>query len=658
MYAVINAIIEAGGEVWNIEEIAFSTLANENVLKNHRSGYAPLCILRRLQRDFATPLDDWKLMYSEVERAQRAQGDAAINRDVERHAKLGKNAAELQLNTRVLVRCRKLKVGGGPPVNAWSCRAVVCAQKFKEATRQQYVKVRWLTHGPGREDVPGQTSRWLPANTDIRPDLSKTAIAHVEGIQSIMDRRQEAGKGTDLAGLTVEIPKSIFFSSKRDQVCFFGADHASERLQGVVGHRAADGSQWEVFTDFGSVELTDKKLRGLLNDNGASEDESSDMDEREAERMPANLARRSTRSSLAKRAKRDGGISAVDRSGITLWPIDQCSCHLDTFLADLTSILSFTRQRKITIRCLEPDVPYSEDEDATYLYYMEANAALVDYEKCRYGRSPDREKMLCVLDARRDQLRLKLTETNAEQKFPHVMEDENGQADIRDHIAALTKVARTGEGGKGSAGNAYRTDYSTGVEAWTFCMRRQSGTRLVGKTSCEARKPVRRCVKVSSVLTLDGWANDPIWRAPLLHGLSTHEVVSHDMDNLGKPLNKDRKRKLTTTAEALQDTVYGGAYLGWCECGGTIISKPELLCPYVPNSRPRSFSFPGRSGFFIFPTSCFPAGRVLSSSLHFDSYSSISHAFPSFPGRSGFFIYTTFFSPFVGSTFRPSCICR
>jgi hypothetical protein len=275
---------------------------------------------------------------------------------------------------------------------------------------------------------------------------------------------------------------------------------------------------------------------------------------------------------------------------------------------------------------------------------MEANAALEDYEKCRYGRSPDRENMLCVLDARRDQLRRKLTETNAEQKFPFLMEDESGQADIRDHIALLTTVARTGEGGKGQAGNAYRTDFSTGVEAWTFCMRRLSGTRILGSISCEARTPVRRCVKISSVLTLDGWANNPTWRVPLLHGVATHEVVSHDLDDLGKPRNKNRKRKLTTTAEALQDTVYGGVYLGWCECGGTIFSKPELLCPYVHYFP--SLSFPDRPGFSVFLTFC--------------SFSFESHTFPVSRPVGFYVLHTDLSIEFLlaGFIYQLYCICN
>jgi hypothetical protein len=111
---------------------------------------------------------------------------------------------------RVLVRNRKRKLGGGPPVDQWRCKAVVMHMRNTDAGTEQ-AKVRWLTHGPGLRDDPGKMSRWLGVDTDLRRDESLTAIAHVEGIQTIMARQQERAGDSHAEVHQVSCSRALFF---------------------------------------------------------------------------------------------------------------------------------------------------------------------------------------------------------------------------------------------------------------------------------------------------------------------------------------------------------------------------------------------------------------------------------------------------------------
>jgi hypothetical protein len=557
-----------------------------------------------------------------VAATQRKQGENAVARDLLRREKQGRTTA-VQLQMRVLVRTRKLKMGGGPQVDVWSTKGIVTQLRNDTKSKVLRAKVRWLTHGHGEAAVPGTTSRWLLASRDLREDESLTAVAHVESIGDALARRddQARGVGSIDTGLRIAIPKNEFFNSKRAQSDYFGKVHEAATVWGRVGRRSSDGRNWSVFTDFGCLDLSVGKVRQLAEatmrgeHNNTNHDEDMDMNHDEDMEMSVHAAANANTRRMRKKRKRcskqfqffakskkpaiakskkpaivNPSAAAANGVGIQLWPWDANSCHLDTFLACIVSVLSRSR----TLGTQLPSTEIAEDDDPSVQlargYFETAQAAIHDYEQADYGRSHHLVRSILNID--RDHFREKLKTEEAQIECP------SGRGDWREHHVLLSRPA-TKASVTPATNEAFSTDFALQMTSNTWCIRRRvpSDSPLlldlppnidktkfgVGNPACRSRTPTSTPIKTTNVIMLDGHRFNPPLPLPGTPEYTVKEFIAPQIRNLlALP-----STRLDTTENALRQSIFGGSYAGACQtpdstsedaqqCAGATFVLPDI----------------------------------------------------------------------------------
>jgi hypothetical protein len=680
IYAKVNEKIEAGESHWDIVDIANNAIHIENGMETHRHGFSPIQLLRGLQSDMKTPFEDRDAVYAEVGTRRLVhvridlclvigvfyntgngvliymalwgdardganpryrgfevsnicaptpcqvletmvhQGDKAIKRDLARSAKRGR-MERMELNMRVLVRNRKRKIGGGPPVDQWSCRAVIKHLKTTEEGVERAI-VRWLTHGPRVADVSGTQSRWLLVTRDIRRDKSKSAMAHVEQLSSLMTRRL-AGKGeveVIEVGTLLDIPKREWFVSAKDQQSFFGNKDIHDKIRGVVGGRTDCGRYWEVFTDSGGLELTDNKVIAYAVEGfgkGRMKEEMGMDNDDDPASTPTQLTNTRTRrkskeptSNPGRKSKRRKVRGKNEwRHGLQLWPWRENSCHLDTFLACLTSILSFTNTRGIHLLSLNPTLVQTEDVAIATAYWEAAKEVLTDFEGCDYGRKVDDQ--VHIVDLTRDNLRERLTTPKMSKSGKEILlflEDNQGMGELRDHIALLAKCTRT-TSSTTPTGRAFRRDFALEQVVEKWCVRRHvppgsslipdglpAGTDLrqvrIGNPACRSRIPSFHLVQHSRAVPLDGYRHHPPLPHPDTPDTAREEYVAPETFAMNGGTDPSTFHRYDLASQALRASLYGTSFAGSCDtvdatdpgkqrCQGAVFVRPAMQQRYA-----------------------------------------------------------------------------
>jgi hypothetical protein len=597
--------------------------------------------------------------------SQHTAGVKAVKRDTLRKEKEGKTTA-IELRMRVLIRTRKLKLGGGPQLEVWSTKGIVCQVKTDDNSGALRAKVRWLTHGHGEAALPGTVSRWLLASRDLRADESLTAVAHVDTIDDAMARRdrQQRGLGSVETGLRIAIPKTAFFAGKPAQDDYFGRSHEGPTVWGRVGQRSDDGRCWSIFTNFGCVDIPVSKVTQLAEASARGETLVTEDDQ--ARNAKSRLRQKRKKCSeqfqfFAKKKKNatkraasscSSSFAVRELEGIQLWPWEHNSCHLDTFLASIVSIQSRTRRLEIDM----PSTNILNDSDASLDlargYYATAKSALDDYELADDGRA--HALVDSILDIDRNHFREQL-KSNPD-GVP--IETPDGSGDWRDHHLLLSRPA-TKTSTSQETKEAFGADFMLRLTTHTWCVRRRvpadspllqylpqriDRTKFgIGNPACKSREVTRYTVHTTKVIMLDGHKFDPPLPLPGVPEDSMEEFIAPKIRNLWELPST----KLATTEEALRQTLFGGTYTGACQtpdstsqdaqqCAGATIVMPDLNSRYLDPIlfRPVGIFFHStfvliiRLSIILSSIIFFPTSRNLFSSLPHFYYCIFYHMFP------------------------------